>query len=139
MKFNINLPKTIHITIIILFYLISESFLPLNYQPSSKLCIFCIDIYRATVSANLKKNNIYICRYTPTCSQYTREAIKKYGTLRGGFMGFYRTNLNGMIGATSIDFTSRVASLPLYCTGGKVNPLKTFPNFSLQCELLSIG
>ena len=52
MKFNINLPKTIHITIIILFYLIIESFLPINYQPSSKLCIFCIDIYRATVSAN---------------------------------------------------------------------------------------
>ena len=90
MKSNLNLPKKIHITIIILLYLIFESFLPVNYQPTTKISIFFIDIYRATVSANLKKNNIYICRYTPTCSQYTRGAIEKYGFLKGGFMGFYR-------------------------------------------------
>lgn len=90
MKSNLNLPKKIHILIIVLLYLILESFLPVNYQPSSRICIFCIDIYRSTVSANLKKNNIYICRYTPTCSQYTRGAIEKYGTLRGILMGGYR-------------------------------------------------
>ena len=30
------------------------------------------------------------CRFTPTCSQYTMEAIKKYGAVRGSYMGARR-------------------------------------------------
>jgi putative membrane protein insertion efficiency factor len=30
------------------------------------------------------------CRYTPTCSQYAIEAIKKYGPLKGSWLGFKR-------------------------------------------------
>ncbi|HKG23180.1 MAG TPA: membrane protein insertion efficiency factor YidD [Blastocatellia bacterium] len=30
------------------------------------------------------------CRFTPTCSQYTMEAINKYGALRGSYMGLRR-------------------------------------------------
>ena len=30
------------------------------------------------------------CRFTPTCSEYTRTAIEKYGALRGGWMGIKR-------------------------------------------------
>lgn len=30
------------------------------------------------------------CRYTPTCSQYAVEAIKKYGTLKGGWLALKR-------------------------------------------------
>ncbi len=30
------------------------------------------------------------CRYSPTCSEYTYQAIEKYGILRGGWMGFKR-------------------------------------------------
>jgi hypothetical protein len=31
-----------------------------------------------------------MCRYTPTCSRYTEEAISKYGVLKGSWMGMKR-------------------------------------------------
>ena len=30
------------------------------------------------------------CRFTPTCSQYTVEALKKYGLLKGGWLSIKR-------------------------------------------------
>lgn len=30
------------------------------------------------------------CRYTPTCSQYAEEAIKKYGIIKGIYLGAKR-------------------------------------------------
>jgi uncharacterized protein len=30
------------------------------------------------------------CRFTPTCSQYTLQALKKYGIFKGGWLGIKR-------------------------------------------------
>ena len=30
------------------------------------------------------------CRYTPTCSQYAKEAILKYGPIKGGWLAMRR-------------------------------------------------
>lgn len=31
-----------------------------------------------------------MCRYTPTCSQYAKEAIIKHGPFKGGWLAFKR-------------------------------------------------
>ena len=35
-------------------------------------------------------NHIGHCRFSPTCSQYTLEAIEKYGALKGGLLALWR-------------------------------------------------
>ena len=51
-----------------------------------KVIISCIKFYRKFISP-LKRPS---CRFYPTCSQYTLEAVEKYGALKGGFMGIRR-------------------------------------------------
>ncbi|MBQ3311349.1 membrane protein insertion efficiency factor YidD [bacterium] len=31
-----------------------------------------------------------VCRFTPTCSEYTRQAIEKYGVMKGLWLGVKR-------------------------------------------------
>lgn len=31
-----------------------------------------------------------MCRFQPTCSEYTRQAVVKYGVFKGSWMGFKR-------------------------------------------------
>ncbi|WP_293904498.1 MULTISPECIES: membrane protein insertion efficiency factor YidD [unclassified Sphingobacterium] len=45
-----------------------------------------IRFYQVFISPFLGAN----CRYTPTCSQYGREAILKYGPFKGGWMALKR-------------------------------------------------
>jgi putative membrane protein insertion efficiency factor len=45
-----------------------------------------IRFYKQYISPGLGSN----CRFYPSCSQYTYEAIEKYGVLKGGWMGIKR-------------------------------------------------
>lgn len=45
-----------------------------------------LKFYKAAVSPLLPPS----CRFVPTCSEYTAEAIEKYGALRGTWLGARR-------------------------------------------------
>lgn len=53
------------------------------------ILIRIIEFYQKHISLWLESRNIK-CKFYPTCSEYTKQAIKKYGALRGGFLGIKR-------------------------------------------------
>jgi len=59
-----------------------------------KVALFLIRIYQKTLSPDhgplkVKFPHGY-CRFQPTCSQYTYQAIEKYGIIKGTVMGSWR-------------------------------------------------
>lgn len=50
------------------------------------ILIYLIKLYQKYISRGLPKT----CRFYPTCSQYTLEAIKKYGAIKGSYLGIKR-------------------------------------------------
>jgi len=51
-----------------------------------KILIFLLDFYKKAISPYLRPS----CRFTPTCSEYAKEAILTHGAFKGFFMGAYR-------------------------------------------------
>ncbi len=50
------------------------------------LALFLIKGYQLFLSPFLGNN----CRFAPSCSVYTAQAIEQYGVLKGSFLGFKR-------------------------------------------------
>ncbi|MBT6568471.1 MAG: membrane protein insertion efficiency factor YidD [Flavobacteriales bacterium] len=48
--------------------------------------LFLIWVYQTFLSPLLPPS----CRYTPTCSQYAKEALLKHGPWKGGILAFKR-------------------------------------------------
>ncbi len=51
-----------------------------------KLFLKLIRFYQTAISPHTSPK----CKYFPTCSQYTYEAIERFGAFKGGFMGLWR-------------------------------------------------
>lgn len=50
-----------------------------------KLALKLIDIYQKTKNPNSKK-----CKYSPTCSNYAKEAFQKFNFFKASWLTFYR-------------------------------------------------
>lgn len=48
--------------------------------------LYLIRLYQRTVSPGLGN----VCRFEPSCSHYTYEAIERHGLLKGGWLGIRR-------------------------------------------------
>ncbi|MFH1611486.1 MAG: membrane protein insertion efficiency factor YidD [Patescibacteria group bacterium] len=59
-----------------------------------KIAVLPIILYQKTMSPDHGPIRIYFkhgyCRFYPTCSEYSKQAILKYGIIRGGLKGVYR-------------------------------------------------
>lgn len=54
-----------------------------------KILIIMIEWYQKNISAWLDYKNIK-CKFYPTCSEYTKQAIIKYGAFKGTMIGVAR-------------------------------------------------
>jgi len=48
--------------------------------------VFLIKAYKLLISPLFPSS----CRFTPTCSEYSIEAVKKYGVIKGGILSIKR-------------------------------------------------
>lgn len=51
-----------------------------------KIFIKLIEFYQKRISPHLENH----CKYYPTCSEYTKQAIEKYGAIKGTIKGIMR-------------------------------------------------
>jgi len=51
-----------------------------------RVVILAIRVYQITLSPFLPTS----CRYFPTCSHYSQEAVQQYGTIKGVWLGLKR-------------------------------------------------
>lgn len=54
-----------------------------------KILVKIIIFYQKAISPFFSNLGIH-CKYEPTCSEYMKQAINKYGSIKGFFMGIKR-------------------------------------------------
>jgi len=58
---------------------------PLRNAPRY-LLVALVRVYQLVVSPHVPRS----CRYTPTCSEYARQALQKYGAIKGSVLALHR-------------------------------------------------
>ena len=66
--------------------------------------LVAIRLYQQTLSPYLPS----ACRYTPSCSHYSHEAVEMYGIIRGGWMGLRRLGRCHPFGGRGYDPVPRI-------------------------------
>jgi len=65
-------------------------FLPFMFvYPNKNILLSIINFHKKRTSPMLNKLH-FNCQFTPSCSEYSRIVIKKYGVVKGGFKSIYR-------------------------------------------------
>ena len=54
-----------------------------------KILIHIINFYKKSISPFFYSKGIR-CKYYPTCSEYSKQAIEKYGVIKGSFLSIKR-------------------------------------------------
>ena len=67
---------------IVAVWIAHDLLVPPRYALDARSAVAAIDQYRGHVSPHLR--GVVQCRFTPTCSWYGHESIRKYGLLVGG-------------------------------------------------------
>ncbi len=76
------------------------------------VAIGAVAIYRAAISPVIHALNGPACRFEPSCSEYARDAIAEYGTIRGGAMALWRIARCNPIGGHGYDPVAGVTPAP---------------------------
>lgn len=59
-----------------------------NTSLTRRIAITMVRMYQCAISPLV--GGRAACRFTPTCSEYTKQAIEKYGVMRGTWLGIKR-------------------------------------------------
>lgn len=62
--------------------------MPHKLSPLQRMAIAMVRVYQYAISPVF--GGRAACRFTPTCSEYTRQSIEKYGAFRGACLGIKR-------------------------------------------------
>lgn len=68
-----------------------------------KTAILFIKTYKKAVSPIITQLFGNACRFTPTCSEYTIEALEKYGFVKGALLGLKRLGKCHPFGGYGLD------------------------------------
>ena len=54
-----------------------------------KVCIWMLRVYQKKISPFFQLQGVH-CKFYPSCSEYTVQAIQKYGCIKGVWLGIKR-------------------------------------------------
>lgn len=91
LRSRLKRPET-HLAVFALFVLtaVGDALRPADRQVSARVYVGLVELYQADISPRLRP---YItCRYEPTCSEYSKQAVQRFGILEGLTLTWRRLN-----------------------------------------------